>query len=284
VIPLDKLAKLSRRHRLRKAALVLGEVERELMARHEHPGVDPRGRYAKAVAGLLAGDPESPPTVLRAAGALRALPDEVEGAPFLRSLDALRHALISQTGQAPADWDLLDPATGRPEPGARRVMAGARAYLEDLRSPFNVGTIFRTAEAFGLEELILSPDCADPGHPRARRSAMGATDLVPWRREDLSWLRGAAGSGFGALFALELGGTPIGDFPFPPAGIIVIGSEELGVSPEAKTLCEGGVVSIPMYGIKGSLNAAVAFGIVAHAWSHGYFQGVDEREGLAGKH
>jgi len=106
---------------------------------------------------------------------------------------------------------------------------------------------------------------------------------VPWRREDLSWLRGATGSGFGAPFALELGGTPIGDFPFPLAGIMVIGSEELGVSPEAKALCVGSVVSIPMYGVKGSLNAAVAFGIAAHAWSHGNFQGVDECEGIAGQ-
>jgi RNA methyltransferase, TrmH family len=272
VIPLDKLAKLSPRHRLRKAALALGEIERELMARPEGPDAVSRRRRAGDLAALLAGDPGTPPRVLLAAGALRALPEAAAGTVFLRSLDALRHALISQTGQAPADWDLLDPTTGRLGPGPRRVMAGARAYLEDLRSPFNVGTIFRTAEAFGLEELILSPDCADPRHPRAQRSAMGATDLVSWRREDPSWLRGASGSDFGPVFALELGGTPIADFAFPPAGIIVVGSEELGVSPEAMAMSEGGVVSIPMYGVKGSLNAAIAFGIVAQAWSQRFFR------------
>jgi RNA methyltransferase, TrmH family len=267
VIPVAKLAKLSPRHRLRKAALALGEAQRVLMARPEGPEVAARRRYAGEVAGLVAGDPEAPRRVLLAAEALRDLPEAAEGAAFLRSLDALRHALMSQTGQAPADWDLLDPTTGKPESGARRVMEGARAYLEDLRSPFNVGTIFRTAEAFGLAELILSPDCADPEHPRARRSAMGATDLVSWRRDDLSRLRGASGSGLCEVFALELGGTPLAEFAFPPTGIMIIGSEELGVSPEAKSLCGGGIVSIPMYGIKGSLNAAVAFGIVAQAWS-----------------
>jgi RNA methyltransferase, TrmH family len=263
MIPLAKLAKLSPLHRLRKAALVLGEVERKLLS---HPGPEDESRfraYAADLAALVAGDLESA-AARTSAEALRGNATTPE--LFLRSLDGLRHALLAQSGQAPADWDLLDPSTGKPERGARRIMAGMRAYLEDLRSPFNVGTVFRTAEAFGLEELVLSPDCADPLHPRAQRSAMGAVDLVPWRRQDLSYLAGHGDAAPGPVFALELGGTPIGEFSFPPAGIMVIGSEELGVSPEARSLCEGGVVSIPMYGAKGSLNAAVAFGIVAYAW------------------
>jgi RNA methyltransferase, TrmH family len=263
MIPLAKLAKLSPRHRLRKAALVLGEIERKLLS---HPGPEDARRfsaYAADLAALVAGDLES--------AAARTSAEDLRGnatkpEPFLRALDGLRHALLAQTGQAPADWDLLDPTTGRPERGARRIMSGMRAYLEDLRSPFNVGTIFRTAEAFGLEELVLSHDCADPLHPRAQRSAMGAVDLVPWRRQDLSCLGVDGGAAPGPVFASELGGTPIWEFNFPPAGILVIGSEELGVSPEARRLCDGGVVSIPMYGAKGSLNAAVAFGIVSCAW------------------
>jgi TrmH family RNA methyltransferase len=274
MIPLEKLAKLSPRHRLRKAALVLGEVERELMSLSPAGKAEAAARYARGLADLLSREADAPAPLRLAAQALREADQAPRGdaeaqAGFLRALDALRHALLAQTGQAPADWDLIDPNTGRPDPGARRVAAGARAYLEDLRSPFNVGTIFRTAEAFGIEELILSPDCADPRHPRARRSAMGAVELVPWRREGLSYLGGTGGSGQGSVFALELGGTPIDKFPFPPTGIVVIGSEELGVSPEAKALCDGGVVSIPMQGAKGSLNAAVAFGILAHAWIGG---------------
>jgi TrmH family RNA methyltransferase len=180
-------------------------------------------------------------------------------------VDALRHALIAATGQAPADWDLIDPATGLAEAGARRVIPGLRAYLEDLRSPFNVGSIFRTADAFGLEELILSPSCADPLHPRAQRSAMGAVELVPWRRESLEDLAGLKDGGW-RLFALELGGTPIGSFSFPDKGIAIIGSEELGISREARDLCDG-MVSIGMSGAKGSLNVAVAFGILMHEWA-----------------
>ncbi len=261
MIPLAKLAKLSPNHRLRKAALVLGEVERSLMAADSGEGAERLKRYAREMAALLEGAGSEGPPALKAARALR---DASENS-FLRALDALRHELLSLTGQAPADWDLIDPTTGRPDPLSRKIREGTKAYLEDLRSPFNVGTIFRTAEAFGIEELLLSPSCADPRHPRAERSAMGAVDLVPWRRIDLAELRTIHE---GCIFALELGGTPLQEFSFPRKGIIVIGSEELGVSPEAKELCSGRIVSIPMQGAKASLNAAVAFGIAVHAWTY----------------
>jgi len=135
-----------------------------------------------------------------------------------------------------------------------------RAYLEDLRSPFNVGAAFRSADAFAVEELLLSPFCADPLHPRALRSAMGATELVPWRRGSLEDL-----DGLGSVFVLELGGTDLDEFEFPERGVVILGSEELGASPEALSRAEARV-SIPMHGSKGSLNAGVAFGILLHAW------------------
>jgi RNA methyltransferase, TrmH family len=130
-----------------------------------------------------------------------------------------------------------------------------RAYLEDIRSPFNVGSMFRTADAFGLAEILLSGFSADPAHPRAQRSAMGATSLVPWRRAGLDGVEG-----LGEVFALELRGDPIDDFEFPEVGVVVVGSEELGVSPVALERC-GRRVSIPMLGAKGSLNVGVAFGV-----------------------
>ena len=69
------------------------------------------------------------------------------------------------------------------------------------------------------------------------------------------------------LLGLELGGRSLEDFVFPPSGIVLLGSEELGLSPRARELCTYGIVSIPMSGAKGSLNVAVAFGILMHAWS-----------------
>ena len=68
------------------------------------------------------------------------------------------------------------------------------------------------------------------------------------------------------VFALETGGTPIEEFNFPKQGICVIGSEELGVSPQALAKATYGTVTIPMIGLKASLNVGVAFGILMQKW------------------
>jgi RNA methyltransferase, TrmH family len=255
MIPIPKLAKLAPRHRMRKAALVLGELERSMLSQ----AGDLEIRYVRSLAALVASTPEITPRALADAKFLEACCE----AEILRAIDRLRHALLSATGQAPADWDLLDPNTGKPDCSSRRIHTGMKAYLEDLRSPFNVGSVFRTADAFGLEELYLSPNTADPRHPRAERSAMGAVDLIAWKRVALNDLGGEQ-----PVFGLELGGNDIDSFEFPERAVAMIGSEELGLSPEARELCTYGIVSIPMSGAKGSLNVAVAFGVLMHAWSH----------------
>lgn len=275
MIPPSRLAKLHGMGRIRKCALEAEKAQRAWPT----PGSDPT--LAKdALAGLrgmaefLLAAEESPPELREASSSfLRDTGGQAWEAGFLRALDRFRHALRRISGQSSADWDLIDPAELRssgPSPESRlqeaRAPTGRRLYLEDLRSPFNVGTIFRTAEAFGFDEILLSPDSADPSHPRARRSSMGTVDRIPWRRvavEDLADLAG----GMGGLLALELGGIPLGSFAFPPRGILVLGSEELGVSEPLLRLAGMTRVSIPMHGNKASLNVAVAFGIAANAWA-----------------
>ena len=68
------------------------------------------------------------------------------------------------------------------------------------------------------------------------------------------------------IFALETGGTDINEFVFPKEGICIIGSEELGVSPQALDKAAYGRVTIPMKGLKASLNVGVAFGILMQKW------------------
>jgi RNA methyltransferase, TrmH family len=248
---------------MRKTALVLGDLERQLLLRKEVVESGELSRWASGLSGLFMKAEESPETVLSAAAALRSAAETgFPGDDLIRAIDSLRHALFAATGQAPADWDLIDPCTGQPDSGSRRVIPGTSVYLDDLRSPFNVGSIFRTADAFGVEEILLSPSCADPRHPRAQRSAMGAVDLLPWRRASLECISEQI-----PVFALELGGEDLGRFVFPERGIVVLGSEELGISSEVRKSCTYGTVSIPMLGAKGSLNVAVSFGILMYAWT-----------------
>jgi TrmH family RNA methyltransferase len=136
-------------------------------------------------------------------------------------------------------------------------------YIEDVRSPFNVGSLFRTAEAFGAQRILLSPRTPLPNHPRALRTSLGAVSVLPWEQVELSALESMSG-----VFALEVGGTSIDNFTFPRRGIVLVGSEELGLSPDALRLADRqyGRVSIPLGGAKRSLNVSVAFGILMHAW------------------
>ncbi len=262
MIAVRKLMTLSPLHRARKAAQVLGHLEAEYRA-----GSAARAPWVVELAAAFAGD-EALPEALRALaselageGGRAALVDPVAG---VRLVNRLARGLEAHAGLSPADWDLREPLGLALAAGVRRVFPGVRAYLEDLRSPFNVGSIFRSADAFGFAELLLSGFTADPGHPRAERSAMGAVESVPWRRAGLSDLEACVAEG-GTVLALELRGEPIDAFSFPERGMVVVGSEELGVSPEAMALCSA-TVSIPMLGAKGSLNAGVAFGVLANAW------------------
>jgi len=220
-----------------------------------------------------------------------------------RALNTVKHILLSETGKEPADWDFTG-ADGLLDREKRKIFEGMFVYLEDIRSPFNVGAIFRAAESFGVEKIILSPFCADPRHRRAERTAMGCIDIVPWERRwlfaaecveapgkgtdiapNVSFSSQAAepqsaagqepsplfGSAAGSLpvFALETGGTPLDEFKFPMRGLLIAGSEELGVSPRALAAADAslGRVSIPCYGTKASLNVSVAFGIALQKWA-----------------
>jgi TrmH family RNA methyltransferase len=271
MIPLDKLKRLPRSQRLRKIAKIFGETEYRL-SRGGTAGEEAT-RLTAAAEFLLEDEGFSPALRTALGAAAETLRAAAAAAELIRPLNSIRHIILAETGRFPADWDFIDHR-GRLDPCRRTSFAGMEAYLEDIRSPFNVGSLFRSAESFGVEKLWLSPLCADPRHPRAARSAMGCVDMVPWERLGADpFPAGTAGrpaTGFsGPCFALETGGVPLGDFHFPPRGMMLVGSEELGLSPGALAAAEAslGRVSIPSRGVKGSLNVSVAFGIVMQAWA-----------------
>jgi TrmH family RNA methyltransferase len=281
MIPLHKLATLPRSQRLRKIARIFAEVEYRL-SRGESPNPETIAYLADTLRFLIRDDAFSP-TVQQAFnaafGGLQAeAPEETRppsGGLLVRAINTVRHILLAETGQQTADWDFVDHR-GRLEGEKRRSFAGMRVYLEDIRSPFNVGAMFRTAESFGVEKLYLSPLCADPHHPRAERTAMGCVAVLPWERLPSAPFLAPEAEPLdrapipeGPLFALETGGVDLTEFSFPAQGTMIAGSEELGVSPEALAAADAslGRVSIPTYGAKGSLNVSVAFGIALRAWA-----------------
>lgn len=164
-------------------------------------------------------------------------------------------------GESMADWDFTD-TEGVLDEKARSIKPH-HLFLDRVRSPFNVGSIFRSAESFCVDMLYLEKGTADPSADRAKRSARGATEVLPYRIID------SLTSLPGPFFALELGGEDISKFTFPKEGTCIIGSEETGVSPEALALADAsfGRVSIPLYGAKGSLNVSVATGILLYMWA-----------------
>ena len=261
MITLRKLSSLPGGTRTRKTVSLVKDLEGLLAG-----GGSPDWAYWDGVFRLVSDDAAWPDGIRAASAGLAASP---RCAGRLRAVHSLRHAMLSFLGRDWADWDMANPGDegrGGPAGSSREGVFPARVYLDGLRSPFNVGSVFRTALAFGVERLWTSPDGAPPDHSRAKRSAMGALERVPWEVRGLEEL---SGEDTGPLFALELGGIDVGEFVFPEEGTVILGSEELGVSPGAlgRAAASAGTVSIPLPGPKASLNVGVAFGILMQAWS-----------------
>jgi len=259
MIGITKLARLPEATRLRKILRLIQGWETAL-SEAGRPGFD--GAYAAAVLKLLA---ESAPAAAGLPEAAAALEHPSDRAGLARALNGLRHSLLAALGESAADWDFAPPAAGREaERRTARFQIGVAA--EDLRSPFNVGSICRTALAFGAEAVYFTPGCPRPDQPRALRSGMGAAGALAWEVASLEQALERFG---GTCFALETGGTPLESFSFPERGLVILGSEELGISPAARRLAEagGGLVGIELFGPKASLGVAVAFGILMSRWT-----------------
>lgn len=263
----NKLFQLSGGQKRRKLALTFGALERDIAGIPEK-GMEynfssmSRADYTKKITEILLEDPKLPP---EEADELRKLLSEV---PFdeRRICNAARNSLLKIIGTFPAEWDLVIAPHASPfdESGVvrkRSFFPGVCVYAEDIRSPFNIGSIFRTAEGLGAEKVYISPNCVDPMQPRAVRSGMGCVETMGYERKGLEELPPDV-----PVFALETGGTSIEEFNFPESGICIIGSEELGVSPQALKRATYGTVTIPMTGLKASLNVGVAFGILMQKW------------------
>ena len=260
----EKLFQLSAGQKRRKLALTFGELERDIAGIAE-PGLSysfssiSRADYTKKLVQIVLEDPKLNPVYSDQ------LKKQLAEEPFdeRRTCNTARNALLEVLGTFPAEWDLVIAPHAQEKWAVekRKFYPGLCVYAEDIRSPFNMGSIFRTAEAMGCEKVYISPQCVDPMQNKAIRSGMGCVETMGFERLSLDELPQDM-----PVFVLETGGTSIQEFEFPRKGIVIIGSEELGVSPEALSRATHGTVSIPMTGLKASLNVGVAFGILMQAW------------------
>lgn len=174
--------------------------------------------------------------------------------------DDIYYYLLDKLGESVADWDFKDE-DGNVLWEKRRILNHS-LYLDHIRSPYNVGSIFRSAESFCVKSIYLAPGTASPLHPRAIRTSRDTVYGVDWAECELDAIADRP------VFALELGGADIKDFDFPKDAVCIVGSEESGVSKEALLLADSslGRVSIRECGAKGSINVSAATSILLYEW------------------
>lgn len=136
---------------------------------------------------------------------------------------------------------------------------------DNLRSAFNIGGLFRTADCLGAATVWLCGYTATPDHPHVAAAAMGTAAQLPWRvfervGDALAELR-QHGVWTVALETVAHGPS-VGDIPWRFPCAVVLGNERFGLDPETIAACDSRA-RIPTYGSKNSLNVVNAFAICA---------------------
>lgn len=157
-------------------------------------------------------------------------------------------------------WYAGTPPGERPELPRHPV----HVVLDNIRSAFNVGSMFRTADAGAVAHVHLCGMSAHPPHKKLEKTALGAFDYVPWtyyeRNRDCLDALHAEGIPVVAIEVTE-DARDMSGYQWPRPVAVVFGNEVNGVNHRVLRRCDA-VVKIPMYGFKNTVNVATAFGIV----------------------
>ncbi len=153
-----------------------------------------------------------------------------------------------------------------PEEFKRSKKTPVIAVLENIRSAYNVGSVFRTADAFLLESIYLIGYTAQPPHKEIKKTALGAEDTVEWHyfADTKSAIENLKNNGY-KVFAVE---QVVNSISLENLTIdndekiaVIFGNEVSGVEQDNILLCDG-CIEIPQLGMKHSLNIATAAGVV----------------------
>ncbi len=154
----------------------------------------------------------------------------------------------------------------RQEGSAQSAKLPFVAVLNNLRSLYNVGSIFRTADGAGLEKLYLCGVTGIPPDTKISKTALGAEKSVAWEffKDAISCVRRLKEQGYTIVLLEQTAqSVPYQDFTPQAPVALVVGNEISGVSDELVALSDA-AVEIDMAGLKISLNVTVAFGVVAY--------------------
>jgi len=160
------------------------------------------------------------------------------------------------------------------------VRAPIIGFLDNIRSLYNVGSIFRTSDGALIDSLYLAGYTPHPPRKEIEKTALGSTKTIPWRyfRDPMEGINAARATG-ARICVLEhtTGSRPYtsltpADFPL----CLVVGNELTGITPAVISAADL-AIEIPMHGTKQSLNAAVAYGIalfeLLRVWKDGKKKG-----------
>lgn len=168
----------------------------------------------------------------------------------------------------------------------RRTRGRLALLVESVTSPFNIGSIARSAAVFGVECIWLTGNAATPEHASAKKTSLGTDRFMAWERvkKPGEAAESARGQGF-RLVAVELttDAEPLHELPLSGDMCLAIGAEEHGCSPALLDACDA-VAYIPQVGRVGSLNVAVAAGVALaevrrYEWAAATEAGADTETG-----
>lgn len=163
---------------------------------------------------------------------------------------------------------ILEPEPSRPDATITSRHKGIAVLLDNVRSAWNVGSIFRSADGFGFDHVYLCGISPTPENEAVRKTSLGAEDSVTWsyHKDAVRLVKGLKKEGW-KIFALEED-KRAKEITNAECGrqdvVLIVGNEVTGVDPELLDLCNE-IYFIPMRGEKKSFNVAMAFSIAAYA-------------------
>ena len=166
------------------------------------------------------------------------------------------------------DRKLLNSELGRISAGQYRELpeSGVVLVLDNIRSAHNVGSAFRTSDAFKVDRIVLCGICAVPPSAEIHKSALGAEDSVPWEHVDdtLEAVARLRSEGY-RIVAVEQteNSVKLGEFlPVPGERYALIFGNEVDGVQQSVVDASDFALEIPQYGTKHSLNVSVSIGVV----------------------